>query len=182
MSNFDFSVIDKTWTLFLDRDGVINVRKMNEYVLNKEEFIFIEGYHEAIRTLSARFGRIVVVTNQQGVGKGLMTEKDLEEIHAYLRSETQKAGGRIDAIYFAPQLKTEDQYYRKPGIGMALAAKKDFPEIDFSKSVMVGDTDTDIAFGENAGMKTVYISAHNDLQHPCWFERLVEFGLGLGRI
>ncbi|MCS6819569.1 MAG: histidinol phosphate phosphatase, partial [Chitinophagales bacterium] len=73
--------VDKTWTLFLDRDGVINLHYPNDYVKSVEEFIFLEGALDAIRDLSRVFKRIIVVTNQQGVGKGLMSEADLDLIH-----------------------------------------------------------------------------------------------------
>lgn len=175
MNPIDYSIIDKSWTLFLDRDGVINVRKMDEYVLTPEEFILLDGYHEAIKKLTEIFGLIIIVTNQQGVGKGLMSENDLAEIHHKLKEETSRVGGHINAIYFAPQLKSQDDYFRKPGIGMAMQAKKDFPQIDFSKSIMVGDTVTDLEFGEKTGMKTVYISKRNDLKHLNYFSSLLEF-------
>ena len=149
--------VDSSWTLFLDRDGVINVRKMGGYILDKEEFDFLPGVPESIAFLSQLFGRIIVVTNQQGIGKGLMTERNLLDIHRYMAETVEKHGGNITAAYFAPELKTSGSPMRKPGTGMALKAKDAFPEIDFERSVMVGDTDSDIQFGRNAGMKTVRV-------------------------
>ena len=73
--------IDKQWTLFLDRDGVINRKLDNDYVKKIEEFSFLEGSQEAIATFNLLFGRIVVVTNQQGIGKGLMSKQDLKKVH-----------------------------------------------------------------------------------------------------
>lgn len=151
--------IDKSWTLFLDRDGVINKKIDNDYVRNVNQFEWLPGAIEAIVSLSKKFGRIIIVTNQQGIGKKWMTENDLESIHQYLKTEIEKAGGHIDAIYFAPQLKGENSPMRKPETGMALQAKKDFPEIDFKKSIMVGDSLHDMDFGKRMGMKTVFISA-----------------------
>ena len=75
------STIDKTWTLFLDRDGVINHEKDQSYVFHYGEFTFYDDTKEALRLLAATFGPIVVVTNQRGIGKGLMTEKDLQDPH-----------------------------------------------------------------------------------------------------
>jgi len=72
--------------------------------------------------------------------------------------DIEKARGRIDKIYFAPQLKSENSDYRKPAIGMALQAQKEFTDIDFSKSIMVGDSYHDMQFGKKAGMTTVFIS------------------------
>ncbi len=150
-------------TLFLDRDGVINKRLIDDYVKSVEEFVFEDGVLEAIAKLSKCFERIVVVTNQQGVGKGLMSEKTLQEIHRYMKSEIEKAGGHIDAIYFCPDLKGSKSIYRKPNIGMGLHAKRDFPEIRFNQSVMVGDSISDMKFGKKLGMKTVFVSNEKPL-------------------
>ncbi len=147
--------IDQSWTLFLDRDGVINVRIENDYVKTPDEFIFLPGAKEAIVRLSKAFGRIVVVTNQQGIGKGLYTSDDLSLIHNKMLGEIQLAGGKIDAVYFAPQLQSENSPMRKPGIGMALAAAEKYPEINFSRCIMVGDTASDMEFARNAGMRAV---------------------------
>ena len=155
--------VDKSWTLFLDRDGVINERIVDGYVKTVEEFIFNDGVLDTIKRLSEVFGKIVVVTNQQGIGKGLMTEEDLKKVHNYMLSEIKNAGGRIDNIYFAPGLASPTNELRKPNIGMAHQAQKDFPEIDFSKSVMIGDSPSDIEFGKNAGMKTIFVGQGNDL-------------------
>ncbi len=151
------NALSKDWTLFLDRDGVINKRLPDEYVKNFHEFVFIDGVTKALRLLSGVFGRIILVTNQQGIGKSLMTEKDLLQIHNYMLEQIRKEGGRIDAIYFCPDLASKQQNCRKPGSSLALLAKKDFPEIDFSRSVMVGDTQPDIEFGKRLNMKTIYV-------------------------
>ena len=150
--------IDKTWTLFLDRDGVINVRLIDDYVKNPDDFIFVEGVLEAIRDLSEKFGRIVIVTNQQGIGKGLMTESELEKVHNKMLAEINKFGGKIDRIYFSPFRKEENNITRKPQIGMALQARKEFPNINFKKSIMIGDSISDILFGKKLKMKTVFVS------------------------
>jgi D-glycero-D-manno-heptose 1,7-bisphosphate phosphatase len=150
--------IDKTWTLFLDRDGVINEKLQNDYVKGWHEFRFIEGSPDALKKLSMLFGKIIVVTNQQGIGKGIYTESDLARIHNQMMEEIIKQEGRIDRIYFSPHLAAMNHPHRKPGIGMALEAKKEFPDIDFSKSIIVGDSMSDMKFGKDAGMITVYIS------------------------
>lgn len=147
--------IDRSWTLFLDRDGVINQRIVGEYVKTIDEFHFMPGSLASIARFSEIFGRIVVVTNQQGIGKGIMTARNLEDIHRYMLSEIEKHGGKIDGVYFAPQLSSENSEMRKPNTGMAHQAKKDFPEIEFSKSVLIGDSDSDIIFGQKLGMITV---------------------------
>jgi histidinol-phosphate phosphatase family protein len=154
--------IDKGWTLFLDRDGVINLHYPNDYVKTWDEFYFLEGSLDALTSLAKIFRRILIVTNQQGVGRGLMSHDDLEFIHAEMLKEVRKHGGRIHAIYAATDLKENDvREMRKPNIGMARRAKKDFPEIDFSKSIVVGDSISDMEFGRNAGMITVFVGDHS---------------------
>lgn len=150
--------IDKTWTLFLDRDGVINTRLIDDYVKHWIEFEFIDGVLPALKELKEIFGTIVVVTNQQCIGKGIITVDDLELIHKNMLYEIDYMKGRIDKVYFSPYLSSENHPTRKPGIGMALQAKKDYPNIDFAKSIMVGDSMSDMEFGKNAGMITVYVS------------------------
>jgi len=150
-------------TLFLDRDGVINRRLANDYVKTPEEFVFEEGALEAIAKLSKCFERIVVVTNQQGVGRKLMSEKTLHEIHDHMKNEVEKTGGKIDAIYFCPDLTHSKSLYRKPNVGMGLLAKRQFPEIRFKQSVMIGDSISDMKFGKKLGMKTSLISNDKSL-------------------
>ena len=119
--------IDKTWSLFLDRDGVINQRIIGDYVRTLDNFIFLEGVVDAIKQFGINFGRIVVVTNQQGVGKGLINEKDLQNINAYLVEQIPQ----ISKIYYCPHLITQKCLCRKPNNKMALEAQKDFSDIDF---------------------------------------------------
>ena len=149
--------IDTSWTLFLDRDGVINKKLDGDYVKTINEFEFLPYALEAIKLFSNHFHRVVIVTNQQGISKGLMTENDLHKVHQHLLQEVQNFGGRIDAIYHAPQLAEENSTFRKPNIGMALQAKEEFPSIDFKKSIMVGDSISDMEFAKNTNMFAVLI-------------------------
>lgn len=149
--------IDASWTLFLDRDGVINERIISGYVTSIQEFNFLPEVPESIAKLSNLFGRVFVVTNQQGIAKGLMTESNLLEIHAYMHDEVKKKGGNILKSYYAPGAVSPKNNLRKPKPGMALLAQRQFKGVDFSKAVMVGDTDSDILFGQNLGMKTVRV-------------------------
>jgi len=146
----DFSKIDYTWTLFLDRDGVINEEKHEDYIHKWDEFKFYEGVKEALAIFSKKFGRIFIVTNQRGVGKGVTKLEDLNVIHKNMVDEIIEAGGRIDKLYFAIDLEN-DSPNRKPNPGMGLQAKADFPDIDFSKSIMIGNTISDMKFGRNIG-------------------------------
>lgn len=148
--------IDNDWTLFLDRDGVINHRIIDGYVTKKEDFKLLDGVRLSMEMFRDLFKYIFVVTNQQGIAKGLMSERNLEEIHRYM---IDSLGGEnlIDQIYFAPELKSDSMNTRKPKPDMALKAQFQYKDVDFSKSIMIGDTDSDIDFGKNLGMKTVRI-------------------------
>jgi len=146
----------KGWTLFLDRDGVINIEKENDYIHHLNEFYLYEDAISTIAVLSKLFDRIIVVTNQKGVGKGETKLEDLLTIHENMTTEIEAAGGKIDAIYFCPDLESNSPN-RKPNAGMAHQAKADFPDIDFNKSIIVGNNISDMHFGRNAGMHTVFL-------------------------
>jgi D-glycero-D-manno-heptose 1,7-bisphosphate phosphatase len=150
--------IDKSWSLFLDRDGVINKRIIGGYVSSWDQFEFLPGVLEALKLLSSDFKRIFVVSNQQGVGKGLMTDYDVEQIHKRMTEEIMKAAGTIDKTYYCPFLKESNSILRKPDIGMALKARIDFPGINFKRSIMVGDSISDMIFGTRLKMMTVLLS------------------------
>ena len=148
--------INTSWTLFLDRDGVINHEKHQDYIHTWGEFVFYDGVKEAIQTFTQHFGKIVIVTNQKGVGKGLTKLEDLNEIHKNMIKAVESEGGRIDKVYFCPDLD-ENSPNRKPNAGMAYMAKEDFPYIDFNKSIMIGNTLSDMEFGRNIGAFTVFL-------------------------
>ncbi|MGN6165652.1 MAG: HAD-IIIA family hydrolase [Flavisolibacter sp.] len=158
--SLDLKRIDKSWTLFLDRDGVINEERVGEYVLHWGEFIFSKGVLDTFKKLSTAFGKIIVVSNQRGVGKGLMTDTDLQTIHLEMQREVAIVGGNIDKIYYCTA-KDDKCFNRKPNPGMALQAMQDFPEIDLSKSIMVGNKPSDMRFGRAAGMFTVFVATTN---------------------
>ncbi len=177
---FSLNQIDTSWTLFLDRDGVLNYEKKEDYIRNWAEFHFYEGVPMAIAALNHLFGRSIITTNQKGIGKGLMTAEDLQHIHYPMLQAIGNAGGKIDRIYYCPDL-ADDSPNRKPQPGMAFQAKSDFPEIVLSKSIMVGNRMSDMKFGRNAGMHTVFLATtHPDTPFPdpfidLRFNHLVEF-------
>ena len=150
--------IEKSWTLFLDRDGVINKRIVDDYVKSWEQFEFLDGSLSSFKIFAEKFGRIFIITNQQGVGKGLMTKDDVVDVHNKMKAEIENNKGRIDSIYFCPDLENKNSKNRKPETGMAQQAKNDFPEIIFEKSIMLGDSKSDMDFGKRLNMKTVFIS------------------------
>lgn len=153
--------VDRDWTLFLDRDGVINEDNIHGYILRWEEFRFYPGVLDAMKLFALDFPRIILVTNQRGVGKGVMSLEALQTIHNNMVAAMEAAGGRMDALYFCTGTENSDPN-RKPNPGMAYQAKEKFPEIDFSKSIMVGNTKGDMEFGRNIGAFTVYIHTRED--------------------
>ncbi|MBE3086976.1 MAG: HAD-IIIA family hydrolase [Bacteroidetes bacterium] len=176
--------IDKTWTLFLDRDGVINHRIEGDYVRDWAQFIFLPSAAEAIRRLSTVFGRLIVITNQRGVSRNLIREGDLTEIHERMIETIRKIGGRIDGIYICPHDLDAQCKCRKPEIGLALEAKRDFPSIAFSKSVMAGDNSSDVVFAKTLNMKSVLIKdddkdGSQEVMADFIFKDLLEFALSL---
>jgi D-glycero-alpha-D-manno-heptose 1-phosphate guanylyltransferase len=180
----DLGQVDKNWTLFLDRDGVINEERLGQYVLHWGEFIFSKGVLEVFKKLSDHFGRVIVVSNQRGVGKGLMTEEALQSIHLEMQREVEIVNGKIDKIYYCTE-KDDKCFNRKPNPGMALQAREDFPDIDFSKTIMVGNKPSDMKFGRAAGVYTVFVRTTNPDQsypHPdidLVFPSLQEFASAL---
>lgn len=160
MFQFDTTWDSATKTLFLDRDGVINILIKGDYIKTWEEFNFIPGTVDALVRLRPYFKRMVIATNQRGIAKQLMTAEDLHDIHRQMVAEIEAAGGKLDNIYYCPNQPDDDpEDCRKPRIGMARQAQADFPEIDFAQSIMIGDSLSDMEFGRNAGMHTVFVCA-----------------------
>lgn len=182
----DLNKIDNTWTLFLDRDGVINHEKHLDYIHTWDEFKFYDGVTEAIEIFAKKFNRIIVVTNQKGVGKGVTKLEDLLLIHKNMVAQIETAVGRIDAVYFCADLE-ETSPNRKPNPGMGLQAIKDFSDIDFTKAIMVGNTISDMKFGRNLGVQTIFLPTTRpevDLQDDridAVYESLIDFANALNK-
>jgi len=145
-------------TILLDRDGTINVHIIGDYVCKWENFEFIPNVVNTIAFWSNKVKYIFVVTNQRGIGKGKYTETDLADIHTHMLAEIEQAGGHIDGIYFCPSL-TDKDIRRKPGRGMFDDILCDYPDIDPSKTLMIGDGDVDRDFAENCGIHYVRIDS-----------------------
>jgi D-glycero-D-manno-heptose 1,7-bisphosphate phosphatase len=153
--------------VFLDRDGVINVDR-RDYVKLWSEFKFLPKVFEALRLLKKNNLRVVVITNQSAVHRGLMSISTLREIHEKMLTAIEVKGGRIEAIYFCPHIPDEKCNCRKPKPGMVLRAKKDL-KIDLSRSYLVGDSKKDVELARSVGVKCVRItekSAKKRASHP----------------
>lgn len=153
---------------------------MGGYILSYDEFVFIDGVKEALKIFNSCFDRIFIVSNQQGIGKGLMSEEDFERLTEKMLEDIRLSGGRIDKVYHCPDLKDVSSPNRKPNVGMAFMAARDFPQIVFSDSVMVGDSMSDMLFGKRCGMHTVFIDnktetdIDKDLTDEC-FDSLIAY-------
>ncbi len=147
--------------VFLDRDGVIN-RKPPEggYVKSWEEFEFLPGVLEALRLLKDHGFRIIVTSNQRGVSLGKLQERDLLAIHSRMQAELEKAGGRIDAVYYCPH-DCNSCKCRKPEIGMFLQAQRDLSWLEFRQSFLVGDSITDMQAAARLGCRKILIADRN---------------------
>ncbi|MFC5299806.1 D-glycero-alpha-D-manno-heptose-1,7-bisphosphate 7-phosphatase [Azospira restricta] len=142
--------------LLLDRDGVINVN--HGYVHSKDNFDFIEGIFDLVRTARALGYRVVVVTNQAGIGRGYYSEAQFHELTAWMCEQFERQGAPIDKVYFSPYHPTagigeyrQDEDTRKPGPGMILRAHRELG-VSLEKSILIGDKPSDIQAGVAAGV------------------------------
>lgn len=151
--SFDLLSVDisKYDTLLLDRDGVINRLIENDYVKSWSEFHFLPCVLAALKRFSKHFEHIFVVTNQRGVGKGVMTESDLQHIHSKMCDVISQNGGRVDKVYFCTAL-TDSDARRKPGRGMFDEILCDYPSVNPERCLMIGDSECDLLFAKNIGV------------------------------
>jgi D-glycero-D-manno-heptose 1,7-bisphosphate phosphatase len=144
--------------VILDRDGVLNVRPPKaEYVRQPEEFRWLPGARDAIRLLVDSGYRIIVVSNQAGIGRGLMTEQQLEAIHDRMRTDARESGGRIDAVYYCPHGWNDGCACRKPKPGMLFQAQREH-HLDLSRTTFIGDDERDEQAADAAGCRFAYAS------------------------
>jgi D-glycero-D-manno-heptose 1,7-bisphosphate phosphatase len=145
-------------TVFLDRDGVINRKAPDgHYVTCWEEFAFLPGAKDALRLIKRHGYRVIVVTNQRGIARRMMTEQDLQQIHAQMVTELAQAGVPIDALYYCPH-EVGQCFCRKPQTGLFWRAKGDFPDINFPCSLLMGDSLSDMEAGTQLGCRNILIA------------------------
>jgi len=146
--------------VFFDRDGVVNVSPGEGYVLRVEDFHLSPGIIEALARCRQRGFKLILVTSQQGVGKGLMSQQTLDTIHASMQAALIPAGAAFDGIYSCTHLSGTCSC-RKPSPEMILQAQHEHG-IDLSRSWLVGDHDRDIQMAVNAGVpNTIRILSHH---------------------
>lgn len=143
--------------VFFDRDGVVNTRIMGGYVTGIEQFTILPGFVDIFRRVKEAGYLAVLITNQQGIGKGLMTEADLHAIHDYMQSELAAHTGFVfDDIFFCPELASVKNSCRKPSPAMLLAAMDKW-NIDPVRSWMIGDTISDAKAARAAGVRAILV-------------------------
>ena len=167
--------------VFLDRDGVINevLTDRVKFVNRPDQLYFLPGVAEAIRMLNNVFDYVFVVTNQGGVGLGFMKESQLQLIHDHMIDKLREEGAIIEAVAYCPHKPKSGCACRKPNSKLIedLAVAYD---VDLASSYMVGDTDTDIIAGKNAGTKTVFIGTSDPLADAVFSDLLGASGWIVG--
>jgi D-glycero-D-manno-heptose 1,7-bisphosphate phosphatase len=160
-----------TRAVFLDRDGVINQKAPGGgYVTRWEDFHLLPGVIEGIAQLNRAGLRVIVVTNQRCVAKGLLTEAELEKLHRQMCEHLRPAGARIDAIYYCPHELEPACDCRKPAPGMLLEAARTHG-LELATSWMVGDSDSDIQAGKNAGCRTARLAGKKRTENDAAIDR-----------
>ena len=152
-----FSEVDKSVrrpAIFIDRDGVINLLRPSDYVLDWSQFVFVPGIREALKQLASLGLPMIVISNQAAVGKGLLDTAGLEEITSKMYQELAHDGTFLTAAYYCPHRPDENCPCRKPKPALLHAAAADF-NIDLTRSVFIGDSDTDVEAAHGAGCKPV---------------------------
>jgi D-glycero-D-manno-heptose 1,7-bisphosphate phosphatase len=143
------------FTVFLDRDGVIN-RNRADYVKEWSEFHFLPGARRAIAQLTQAGCRIFVITNQACVGKGLLARSALDEMHQRMLREIEGAGGRIEAVLYCPHRSDEGCRCRKPAPGLLFRAQDEYG-VDLRHSIVVGDSLTDMGAAAAASVPGILV-------------------------
>lgn len=148
--------------VFLDRDGVINQKPPEgDYVTRWEDFHILPGVVEGIALLRQAGFRVIIVTNQRCVAKGLLSVTELEKMHRRMSNVLARCGAAIDGVYYCPHDMEPRCNCRKPAPGMLLDASREHG-IELPASWMIGDSDIDIEAGRNAGCKTAYLLPTNE--------------------
>jgi D-glycero-D-manno-heptose 1,7-bisphosphate phosphatase len=141
--------------IFLDRDGVLN-RDSEGFIRTPDEMEIMPGAPEAVARLNRAGYAAFVITNQSGIGRGIMTEEALAAVHAKLRAAMEAAGAHLTAIYHCPHRPDAGCECRKPRPGMVLQAAREYG-VDLARSWFVGDKPIDIACGASAGCRTILV-------------------------
>jgi D-glycero-D-manno-heptose 1,7-bisphosphate phosphatase len=147
--------MQKQRAVFIDRDGVINVNRV-DHVRTWEQFVFEAGALDALCKLGASDFRVIVITNQAAIGRGQTTRQAVEAIHAQMTREIVRAGGRVDRVYFCPHLPEDGCACRKPQPEMLLRGRAEFT-LEMRDSFFIGDWVDDVRAARSAGVTPILV-------------------------
>lgn len=142
--------------VFIDRDGVINVDLLGDYIKSWKEFRFEKGAAEALKTLYERGYQIVIISNQAGIGDGVFSREALDEVQQGMLEDLKKRGVEIRASYYCLHGKKEGCGCRKPKTGLFEQAAKDI-RFDCAGTFFIGDKASDVEAGKAFGLKTIFV-------------------------
>jgi len=154
--------MNKSKAVFLDRDGVLN-KKKDDYVKNIFELEIFPFISDSIKKLQTAGFKIIVITNQSAINRGLTTHKEIQKIHLELEKFLKKDNVSIDGIYYCPHKPDEKCACRKPKPGLIHQAISDW-NIDVNSSWFIGDSETDIEAGKSVGCKTLLVTSESTLE------------------
>ncbi|MDD5634222.1 MAG: HAD-IIIA family hydrolase [Candidatus Omnitrophica bacterium] len=150
--------------VFIDRDGVINKdggSSARGYITRWKDFIFLPKALAALKKLAGKGYSAVIISNQQGVGKGIYTERELKKITEKMKQRIEKKGGRVAGIYYCTHRKEENCACRKPKIGLIVKAKKRLRIGSFKGKFIIGDAERDVETGKRAGLRSILVLTGN---------------------
>jgi D-glycero-D-manno-heptose 1,7-bisphosphate phosphatase len=143
--------------VFLDRDGTL-IDDVG-YISDPADVRLVHGAADALRALRADGFRLVVVSNQSGLGRGLITQEQADAVHQRFVEELERAGGQIDAAFYCPHAPEDHCDCRKPLPGLLIDAARELElDLDLERSFMVGNSDVDVAAGEAAGCRAILLA------------------------
>jgi D-glycero-D-manno-heptose 1,7-bisphosphate phosphatase len=147
--------------VFFDRDGIVNVLLDNAYVRNINEFEFIPEFFDFYKIAKKLGFLTIIITNQQGIGKGIMTDEGLKIVHEFMQNEMLRlTGSKFDDIFSCGELHSANSYRRKPNPGMFLEAIEKW-DIEVTKSIMIGDSERDAESNGKVGIKSILIGEYD---------------------
>lgn len=148
----------RSGTVFLDRDGTINVKAAEgSYIFRPEDMSLLPGAGQAVHRLNAASLRVIVVTNQRAVALGLIDEAGLAQVNRRLEDLLAEHGAHLDGIYVCPHAKDSCEC-RKPAGGLLVRARADFPDIDFARAVLIGDSESDVDAALACGVEAIRLA------------------------
>lgn len=165
----------KNKVIFLDRDGTINVDY--EYVHDKNKLEFIDGSIEGLKKMQEMGFKLIIITNQSGIGRGYFTLEEYYNFNSYFLEELKSYGINIEKVYFCPHIHEDNCECRKPKIGMFKKAIDDY-NVDIEKSFAIGDKERDLCICKQSSVSGIIVGNKND-SYP-YFNNLLDVANYIG--